>query len=197
MNEEEQIQFVVRQAKDSADFRRTAIESLSRPLIDLAHVITGIIGSGGKIMICGNGGSAADSTHMAAEMIVRLTAERNRQPLPAVALTTDSSILTAAGNDFGFDEIFARQVRGLGKMGDMLLMISTSGNSSNLIRAVQAAREQNMVTAALLGGQGGKLAGQVDRKIVIPHSSVQRIQEEQIFLIHLLVELIEGDLCGC
>jgi len=185
---------VIKEAEQSSALRRTVGQSLAEPLVELANNIAAVLGSGHKLLICGNGGSAADSSHMAAEMIVRLTGERNRASLPAISLTADTSILTAAGNDFGFEHIFARQIEGLGQQGDMLLVISTSGNSANLISAVEAARGKRMLIAALLGGDGGKIAPLADKKLIIPHSSVQRIQEEQIFLIHLLVELIESDL---
>jgi len=196
MNREDLKKHIENAAVESSGLRRTVGESLAEPLIDLAETISGIIGAGGKVLICGNGGSAADSCHMAAEMIVRLTSERNRQSLPAVSLAADTSIMTAAGNDYGFERIFARQVQGLGKAGDILILISTSGNSANLLRAAETARDMKLLTAALLGGDGGKLAPMVDKKLIIPHHSVQRIQEEQIFLIHLLVELIESDLCA-
>jgi len=194
MTNEERVQMVIKEAEQSSALRRTVGQSLAEPLVELANNIAAVLGSGHKLLICGNGGSAADSSHMAAEMIVRLTGERNRASLPAISLTADTSILTAAGNDFGFEHIFARQIEGLGQQGDMLLVISTSGNSANLISAVEAAREKRMLIAALLGGDGGKIAPLADKKLIIPHSSVQRIQEEQIFLIHLLVELIESDL---
>ena len=196
MNNEERVEFILKAAQESAVLRRTVGESLAAQLVELANVMSGVIGSGGKLLICGNGGSASDSSHMATEMIVRLTSQRNRQSLPAMALTTDTSILTAAANDYGFDKVFARQIEGLGRKGDMLLVISTSGNSPNLLNAVEAAREKGLLTAALLGGDGGKLAPIVDKKLIVPHSSVQRIQEEHIFLIHLLVELLESDLFG-
>lgn len=196
MNNDERIQHVLKTSQESAKLRSIVGESLAEQVVELANVISGVIGSGGKLLICGNGGSAADSSHMAAEMIVRLTSLKNRQPLPAIALTTDTSILTAAGNDFGFEQIFARQILALGQNGDILLLISTSGNSVNLIRAAEAARGRGMLIAALLGGDGGKLAPMIDRKLIVPHASVLRIQEEQIFLIHLLVELIESDLSG-
>jgi len=194
MTNEERIQMVLKNAEQSSTLRRAVGQTLAEPLVELANNIAAVIGSGRKLLICGNGGSAADSSHMAAEMIVRLTGERNRPSLPAIALTTDTSIMTAAGNDFGFERIFSRQVEGLGRQGDMLLVISTSGNSINLIRAAETAREKRMLIAALLGGDGGKIGPMADKKLIIPHRSVQRIQEEQIFLIHLLVELIEGDL---
>ena len=196
MNNEERVQFVLKAAAESSALRRLVGEALAVQLVDLANLISGVIGSGGKILICGNGGSAADSSHMAAEMIVRLTSQRNRESLPALALTADSSILTAAANDFGFEHVFARQIQGLARRGDILLIISTSGNSQNLIRAVETARQKGMLIAALLGGNGGDIATLVDKKLIVPHTSVQRIQEEQIFVIHMLVELIESDLFG-
>ncbi len=183
-------------AAESSQLRRLTAESLSEAIVELAETISGVIGSGGKLLICGNGGSAGDSSHMATELIVRLTSQRNRQALPAIALTADTSILTACGNDYGFEQIFARQVQGLGKPGDVLILISTSGNSANLIKAAESAREMKLLTVGLLGGNGGKLLPLCDKKLIIPHISTQRIQEEHIFLIHLLVELIESDLCA-
>lgn len=174
--------------------RKRVIEELGGKILDLAAVISGVFGSGGKILIAGNGGSAADASHFAGELVVRLTAARNRQALPAIALTSDMSVITAAGNDFGYEYIFARQVEGLGNKGDMLFVISTSGNSDNLIKAVQTAKNRGILTAGLLGNKGGRLVNMVDRALVVRHSSTQRIQEEHIFIIHLLVELVESDL---
>ncbi len=196
MNGEDSRKLIETAALESSLLRRQTAESLSGVLIELAETISAVIGSGGKLLICGNGGSAGDSSHMATELIVRLTAERNRQALPAIALSADTSILTACGNDYGFDQIFARQVQGLGKPGDVLILISTSGNSTNLIKAAESAREMKLLTVGLLGGDGGKLLPLCDKKLIVPHSLTQRIQEEHIFLIHLLVELIESDLCA-
>ena len=181
-------------ADETVILRRSVIEQLSQPIIDTAAQISGVLGSGGKLLIAGNGGSAADASHFAGEMIVRLTAERNRQSLPAIALCVDPSVLTACANDYGYDAIFARQVEGLGHKGDMLFVISTSGNSENLVKAVKTARSQGLLTVGLLGGTGGTLGKLVDRAIIIPHPSTQRVQEEHIFIIHQLVELIESDL---
>ncbi len=194
MNRELSKKLIADAAEEGYTLRKLVAEQLSDPLLDLAETLSGILGSGGKILLAGNGGSAADASHFAAEMIVRLTAERNRQALPAICLNTDTSILTAASNDYGFDNIFARQVQGLGHAGDALIVISTSGNSANLVKAVESARDLKVLTVGLLGGDGGKLGQIVDRKLIVPHRSVQRIQEEHTFLIHLLVELIEGDL---
>ena len=156
------------------------------------HLIASAIGAGHKLMLCGNGGSAADSQHIAAELVGRFVAER--RPLAAVALTTDTSALTAIGNDYGFDEVFARQVTGLGRAGDCLLAISTSGNSRNVMRAVQAARAASIHTIGLLGRDGGALNGLCDVSIVVPSHVTARIQEAHIFLGHALCELIESAL---
>jgi D-sedoheptulose 7-phosphate isomerase len=183
-------------ADESAILRKSVADQLGQQLLDLAALFSGVIGSGGKIITAGNGGSAAEASHFATEMIVRLTAERNRQSLPAICINVDTSVLTAAANDYGFDNVFARQVEGLANKGDLLFVFSTSGNSKNLVKAVQTARDKNVLTAAMLGGKGGELVKIVDRALVVPHPSTQRIQEEHLFLLHMLVELIEGDLFG-
>ncbi|MFQ6007823.1 MAG: SIS domain-containing protein [Candidatus Zixiibacteriota bacterium] len=194
MKKDQKLDYLKRLAEECSLLRRTVIEKLGEQLLDLSDVISGVIGTGGKLLIAGNGGSAADACHFAAEMVVRLTADRNRQALPAIALGTDPAMMTAAANDFGFDNAFARQVEALGNKGDMLFVISTSGNSLNLLKAVQTAKELGLLTAGLLGNQGGKLGRAADRTLIIPHPSTQRIQEEHIFVIHLLVELVESDL---
>jgi D-sedoheptulose 7-phosphate isomerase len=170
------------------------LENSGQLIVETANLISGVIGAGGKVLIAGNGGSASMASHFAAEMIVRLTSERNRESLPAIALTTDVAVITACGNDFGFDNIFSRQVDGIGCKGDMLLVMSTSGNSENLVRAVNSARARGMLVTALLGGEGGKLARMMERPLIVPHTSTQRIQEEHLFLVHTLVELVERDL---
>lgn len=144
---------------------------------------------GGKLLLCGNGGSAADAQHLAAECMVRLQEERC--PLPAIALTTDSSLLTAAGNDWGFETVFARQVEGLGHAGDVLLALSTSGNSLNVIRAVETARRRGLGTLGLLGSDGGVLRQMVDIALVVPSFNPQRVQEVHITVGHILCEALE------
>lgn len=194
MKKDNKLAYLHAAAEESAILRRSAMEQLAQQLIDTSAVISGVLGSGGKILMAGNGGSAADASHFATEMIVRLSGDNNRQSLAALALCADPSVMTAAANDFGFENVFARQVEGLGQKGDMLFLISTSGNSKNLIRAATTAKDMGLITVALLGGTGGKLVKLVDRSLVVPDKSTQRIQEEHIFMIHLLVELIEGDL---
>lgn len=156
----------------------------------LAQVIT----AGGKILICGNGGSAADAQHFAAELIGRF--EKERASWPAVALTTDTSILTAIGNDYGFAEVFARQVQGLGRKGDALIGISTSGHSENVLRAVAMAKSQGLFTLGLLGKDGGALKAQVDCPVIIANPNTARIQEAHIFILHFWAMSIEQTLAA-
>jgi D-sedoheptulose 7-phosphate isomerase len=148
--------------------------------------------AGGTIFFCGNGGSAADAQHIATEYVVRYTA--SRKPLAALALTTDSSLLTAAANDLGFERVFARQVEALCRPKDLLVLHSTSGESPNLLAAVRAARERSVATVGFLGRGGGPLAGQVDEAIVVPSDDTGRIQVIHLALEHLIVELVEEEL---
>mgnify|MGYP000780685708 CR=1 FL=1 len=151
------------------------------------------VARGGKILLAGNGGSAADAQHWAAEFVNRFLMDR--PPLPAIALTTDSSVLTSIGNDFGYDYIFSRYVEAVGREGDVLLGISTSGNSGNVIKAITAAREKGMKVITLTGKDGGKMAGSADIEIRVPHFGyADRIQEIHIKVIHILIQLIEKEM---
>lgn len=145
---------------------------------------------GHKLLLCGNGGSAADAQHLAAELVVKL--RQPRRPLPAIALTTDTSILTATGNDFSFDQIFARQVEALGRPGDVLIGISTSGNSENVQQAVETAHGRNMRTIGLLGRDGGRLAAAVQQAVIVPDDDTQRIQESHLLIGHIWMEWIDA-----
>ncbi len=158
-------------------------------VIKLSEVIVKSMKKGGKLLICGNGGSAADSQHIAAEIVGRFVKER--KAFPAIALTTDSSILTCMGNDYGFDDIFSRQVEGIGKKGDVLIGISTSGNSKNVIKAVEKAKEMGIITVGLLGRDGGKLKDMCDYEITFPYKETARVQEHHLMTYHLLCEFIE------
>ena len=149
-----------------------------------------------KLLLCGNGGSAADCQHIATELMIRLNHKINRPALAAIALTTDTSNLTAGGNDIGFENVFARNVEGLGNEGDVLLAISTSGNSGNIIKAVEKAHQKKMFVIGFLGGSGGKLKSLVDLPIVIPSTNIQRIQEGHITVAHIVCELVEIELYG-
>lgn len=154
-----------------------------------ANALVKALQGGNRILICGNGGSAADSQHFAAELIGRF--EKERESLPAIALTTDTSILTAVGNDYGYDFVFERQVKGLGRRGDVLVGLSTSGNSPSVIRAVEAAKSRRMISIGMLGRDGGKLRDVVDIPIVVPHNVTARIQEVHIFILHFWAAVIE------
>jgi D-sedoheptulose 7-phosphate isomerase len=154
-------------------------------------VLANAIRAGGKIMFCGNGGSAADAQHLAAELVGRLDASRHRDPLPGMALTTDTSILTAVANDFGYREVFARQVRALGRPGDCLVCISTSGSSANVVRAAEAARQGGLAVIALLGGSDSPLDAMADVALHVDASSSGLIQQGHQALGHLLCALAE------
>jgi len=154
--------------------------------------MTNCLRAGGKVMACGNGGSAADAQHFAAELIGRF--ERERQELAAIALTTDTSILTAVGNDYSYDEIFAKQVRGLGKKDDILIAISTSGNSKNVVRAIEAAKKMGIQIIALTGNGGGKIASLLDVNdihLCAPSTRTARIQETHLVLLHALCDGVD------
>jgi len=155
--------------------------------------ITASFKAGGKLLLCGNGGSAADCQRMATELVGRLSRERERPGLPALALTTDTSFLTAYSNDYGFEGVFERQVEAHGRRGDILIAISTSGNSQNVIRAVRRARATGMMTIGLLG-EGGALTGLVDCPVVVPSRDTQRIQEVLLCVEHILCDLTESAL---
>jgi D-sedoheptulose 7-phosphate isomerase len=152
------------------------------------------IKNGGKILLCGNGGSAADAQHIAAELVIRLKSTSNRPAIAAQALTVDTSILTAGSNDFGFDFVFSRQIEALGKHGDTLIVLSTSGNSSNVIEAVNMAHEKGLYVIGLLGGDGGKLNKIVDLPIIVPSDNTARIQENHILISHIFCEILEEEL---
>ena len=162
---------------------------LSDEVESAARLIASALSLGQKLMFCGNGGSAADSQHLAAELTGRFV--KDRRPLAALALSTDSSALTCIGNDYSFDEVFARQLRGLGRAGDCLVAISTSGNSKNVIRAAEAARSMGVHTIGLLGRDGGLLSSLCEVAIVVPSETTARIQEAHIFIGHTLCGLIE------
>lgn len=190
-------QRIQKQFFDSADLKYAAAEVLSKPIADAVNAIVGCITAGGKVLACGNGGSAADAQHFAAEFIGRF--ERERPGLAAVALTTDSSILTAIGNDYDFNSIFSKQVQALGQPGDVLLAISTSGNSANVLAAVEAALEREMRVVALTGKDGGELGKMLtdaDVHICVPHSRTARIQEVHLVAIHCICDGIDVALFG-
>jgi D-sedoheptulose 7-phosphate isomerase len=170
---------------------RTA-DSLSGDVARIAELTRATLARGGKLMFCGNGGSAADAQHLATEYVVRF--RRERVPLAAVALTTDTSLLTAAANDLGFEQIFARQVLALGRAGDLLFLHSTSGESENLLEAARAAEGIGVTTVALLARGGGRLKERVDHALVLPTREVARAQELQLAIGHVICDMVEADL---
>jgi phosphoheptose isomerase len=174
----------------SAEIKRQTAASCAGSIAKATDVIAEVFLSGRKLLLCGNGGSAADCQHMATELVSRLSKDLERRALPAIALTTDTSFLTAFGNDCGFEGIFERQIEALGSAGDILIGISTSGNSSNVIRAVEAAKKRNMHTIALTGN-GGRLAATADIVIAVPSTDTQYIQEAHLAVEHILCELVE------
>lgn len=180
-------------ADDSLDVKRRFFDHSITKVAKAARMIIDSMRSGGKLLIFGNGGSAADAQHIAAELAFKMG--RERQALPAIALTTDTSLLTAISNDRHFDFVFARQIQALGRNGDVVLAISTSGNSPNIIEAVKEANSMNIQTIGLLGNTGGKLVELVDLPLIVPHHETPRIQEVHIAISHIICQLIEDELC--
>ena len=190
-------QRIQQQFFDSADLKYAAAEVLSKPIADAVSALMGCITGGGKVLSCGNGGSASDAQHFAAEFVGRF--ERERPGLAAIALTVDTSILTAVGNDYSFDVVFSKQVEALGAPGDVLLAISTSGNSANVLRAVEAAKKKEMTVVALTGNTGGRMRqalSDTDVHICVPHERTARIQEVHLLVLHCLCDAVDLQLLG-
>lgn len=188
--------FITDSLTESSETKLKMQEACSADILSAIDLVVNTYKHGGKVLLCGNGGSAADCQHIATELMIRLNHQINRPALAAIALTTDSSNLTAGGNDIGYENVFARNVQGLGSEGDVLIAISTSGNSGNVIKAVDMAKQKKMKTIGFLGGTGGKLKPIVDVSIIIPSSNVQRIQEGHITVAHIICELTELELYG-
>ena len=169
-----------------------ALSSLEPQIAEAAGVIDRSLRAGNKLLVCGNGGSAADASHFATELVVRFAKER--RALPAICLTSDSGIVTAAGNDYGFDEIFARQVAAFGVAGDVLICLTTSGKSNNVTRALEEAKARQMKTIAFLGRDGGSTVGIADLDLLVKSDSTARVQEAHQLLLHVLCEIIESRL---
>lgn len=192
----DKLQFFNDSLRESSETKLKIMAECSAPVLRAIDELTAAYRNGKKLLLCGNGGSAADCQHIATEFMIRLNHNINRPALAAIALTTDSSNLTAGGNDIGYENVFARNVEGLGAEGDVLLAISTSGNSPNVVKAVEKAKSKKMKTIAFLGGSGGKLKDMADIPIVIPSSNTQRIQEGHITVAHIICELTELELYG-
>jgi D-sedoheptulose 7-phosphate isomerase len=187
-------ELISQQINDNIYLQKALLKTCAKSIEECVNYFVKSLRNGGKILFCGNGGSAADSQHLAAELVVRLRSTFNRSAIPAIALTVNSSILTAAGNDFGFKKIFSRQIEALGSSDDVLVVISTSGNSLNIIEAAKAARKKNIPIIGLLGGSGGKVAPIVDLPVIVPSGVAARIQEAHILIGHIICELVEVEL---
>ena len=188
---------IIREAMEAGiELRRTCLDSLEEPLLNAAEAMVACLEGGGKILVCGNGGSAADAQHFAGELVNRF--EVNRPALAAVAMTHDASVITSIANDFSFDDIFSRQVEALGREGDLLLAISTSGNSANVIKAVAAAAAIGMKTVALTGRDGGALGkdSNLSVHLNIAHHSTPRVQEMHITSLHIICSLVDEMMFG-
>ena len=180
--------------EEGAALRRRLANEAAASVIGVVDACESSMRAGGKLFFCGNGGSAADAQHLATEWLVRLRSKVERPSWPAIALTLDPTALTAGGNDYGFDEVFARPLSGLGRRGDVLFGITTSGRSSNVLRALEVARGMGIVTVGLLGGDGGPARALCDYPLIIPSDVTARIQEAHITLGHAVMELLEDRL---
>ncbi len=188
------IAIIRRSVTESLELEQAFFAANEEHIALVAREILSAFEHGSKVLLYGNGGSAADAQHIAAEWVGRF--QRERLPLPAIALTTNTSILTCIGNDFGYDQVFLRQVRALGRRGDVAIAISTSGNSPNVLVATDSANEMGLVTVGLTGCDGGKLGGRVRHHLHVPHKSTARVQEIHIKIGHILCELVDENLKG-
>lgn len=189
---EKNLQYIRETLNYSADLKRRVAEECADEILKMSEVIASAFKQGGKLLICGNGGSAADSQHLATEFTIRYRSSVNRPAMPAIALTTDTSAITAGANDIGYDNVFARLTEAYGKKGDVLLGISTSGNSESVIRAMTCAKTRGLTTLAFLGGNGGKMRGMADVSVTVPHQgAADRTQECHIAIGHIIIQLVE------
>ncbi len=194
MNPKKRQNFIEAQIREHLALQEKILTDFPEQISRVADAFLTALRQGGKILFCGNGGSAADAQHLAAELVVRLRGHVNRPAIPAMALTVDSSILTAAGNDFGFEMIFARQIEALGTSRDVLVAISTSGNSPNVVKAVEQARKAGLKTIGMLGGDGGKLKELLELPLIVPSPVTARIQETHIMMGHIICQIVEEEL---
>ncbi len=190
MQTQEKVRFTAMMTR-SSDLKQRIATELADAVIRVVDACEASLRAGGKLMFCGNGGSAADAQHLATEMLIRLRPKSERPSIAALALTLDPAMLTACGNDYGYDRVFERPLRGLGRRGDVLFGITTSGRSINVIRALQAAREMGIVTVGLLGGTGAPALTECDLALLVPDTETARIQECHISLGHAVLELLE------
>ena len=188
--------FIIDHLQNSAEVKQKIAENLVDDIARIAHILCTRLKAGNKILFCGNGGSAADAQHIAAELVVRLKSDFDRPAIPAISLTTNTSIVTAAANDFGFETVFSRQIEALANPGDVLIALSTSGNSQNVILALEQAKLKGIATIGLSGKEGGKMASLVDYSLIVPSDNTAYIQESHISIGHILCDIIEQELFG-
>lgn len=190
MNDKNNTKSIQNQIKKSIETKKFVLDHLVPSIQKIANMCVKTLKSNNKIILCGNGGSAADSQHLAAELVGRF--RQDRKAIPAIALTTDTSIITSVANDYSFDSIFSRQIEAIGRPGDIVIVISTSGNSSNLIKVVETAKLIKIKSIGLLGKNGGTLKNMCDASIIIPGETSDRIQESHIMIGHIMCEIIES-----
>lgn len=191
---EEKVVFTKKSFQQSIDVKKQVSEQYSENIVRMADLITDCFRNGGKLLICGNGGSASDSQHIATEFTIRYRGSYDRPALPAIALTTDTSAMTAGPNDIGFENTFMRMTEAYGKKGDILLGLSTSGNSENVIRAMKWAKENGLKVIGLLGGNGGKMPPLCDEYVIVPWNGSNHVQESHITIAHIVVQMVEETL---
>ncbi|TGK14692.1 D-sedoheptulose 7-phosphate isomerase [Leptospira fluminis] len=187
-------EIAVKQIQSSIATKQAVLDHLLPEIVKSGQLLAETLQKGNLVLFCGNGGSSCDASHIAAELVVRYKSGNERRALPAISLSADSAVMTAGGNDYGYEEVFARQVEAFGKEGDLLVGISTSGNSKNVISAVEKAKTLGMKTICFLGGDGGKLKGKSDLDLIVPSGETARIQESHILIGHILCSIVESEL---
>ncbi|PJZ64146.1 D-sedoheptulose 7-phosphate isomerase [Leptospira wolffii] len=187
-------EIAAKQIQDSIDTKKLVLETLVPEIVQAGKIASEVLEKGHTILFCGNGGSSCDASHIAAELVVRYKSGNERRALPAISLSADSAVLTACSNDYGYEDVFSRQVAAFGKKGDLLIGLSTSGNSKNVLSALEEAKKIGMKTISFLGGDGGKMKGLADLDIIIPKKETARIQESHILIGHILCSIIEQEL---
>jgi D-sedoheptulose 7-phosphate isomerase len=188
--------FIQDSLNESAETKKKILAECSSDISKAVDIIIGALKSKKKILLCGNGGSAADCQHMATELVIRLSHDMDRPAIPAIALTTDTSNLTAGSNDLGYENVFARSIEALGNPGDILIALTTSGTSENINRALRQAKERGLVSIGLLGKNGGKAKALCDHAVIVPSNDTQRIQEGHITIGHIICGLVEQEMYG-
>jgi D-sedoheptulose 7-phosphate isomerase len=185
---------IIKTFEESANVKTAFVRENADRIVEVVHLIARTLREGGKVILFGNGGSATDASHIAAEFVNRFLIDR--PPLPAIALNTDPAVMTSIGNDFGFDEVFSKQLAALGREGDVVIAISTSGNSANVLKALEVAKSLGLRTVVLTGGTGGKMAGMADHTFIVPSRHTPHIQETHITLGHVICQMVDEELFG-